>query len=260
MTTIQDIAELIEASAPRQLAEEWDNVGLLVGDGRRPARRIMTCLTITPGSAAEAVREKADLVVTHHPLPFRPLKRLTSGTPEGRMLLDLIEAHVAVYSAHTAFDSAAKGINQQLAQGLGLAQIEPIVPGDELSGSGRMGRLQTPQTLAELVERVKAFLAIEHLQYVGDDAHQVRKLGIACGSGGDFLDAAQSKGCDCLLTGETRFHTALAAEAQGVGLILAGHFASERFALVQLAGWLDEWLPGVHVWPSRSERDPVRWA
>jgi dinuclear metal center YbgI/SA1388 family protein len=260
VTTIQDVAELIDSSAPRQLAEEWDNVGLLVGNGRRPARRVMTCLTITPDSAAEAVCEKADLIVTHHPLPFRPLQRLTTGTPEGRMLLDLIEAQVAIYSAHTAFDSAAEGINQQLAQGLGLAQIEPIVPGEELPGSGRLGQFDSPQTLAKLVERVKAFLAIEHLQYVGDNARQVRKLGIACGSGGDFLDAALSNGCDCLLTGETRFHTALAAEAQGIALILAGHFASERFALVQLAAWLAERLPGVQVWASHSERDPIRWA
>ena len=92
MPTIAAIAEFLEHFAPARLAAEWDNVGLLVGDRAAEARRIMTCLTVTPDSVAEAVAEQADLIVTHHPLPFRPLRRLTSDTPEGRSLLSLIAA------------------------------------------------------------------------------------------------------------------------------------------------------------------------
>src|SRR5207244_6707588 len=129
-----------------------------------------TCLTITPDAAAEAVRERADLIVTHHPLPFRPLKRLTADQPAGRILLDLIRAGVAVYSPHTAFDSAAAGINQQLAEGLGLGDTTPLVAAEGLPaslGTGRWGSFAQKQTLAQIAARLKHFLKISGLQSVG---------------------------------------------------------------------------------------------
>ena len=98
MLEFEAIIAFLELLAPPRLAEEWDNVGLLVGDRGREAHRVMTCLTLTPDTAAEAVQEKADLVVAHHPLPFRSLKRLTTETTPGRLLLDLIAAQIAVYS------------------------------------------------------------------------------------------------------------------------------------------------------------------
>ncbi|MFH1266373.1 MAG: Nif3-like dinuclear metal center hexameric protein, partial [Planctomycetota bacterium] len=115
MHTVKVIAEFLDQFAPHRLAEEWDNVGLLVGDSSGRVNRVMTCLTITPATAAEAIEAETDLIVTHHPLPFRPLKRLTTDTPTGRVLLDLIAGRIAVYSPHTAFDSAEEGINQRLA-------------------------------------------------------------------------------------------------------------------------------------------------
>jgi len=113
---LSTICDFLDQFAPPVLAAEWDNVGLLVGDRTQKVERVLTCLTITPAVAAEAIRERADLIVTHHPLPFRPLKRLTADEPAGRLLLDLIRAGVAIHSPHTAFDSAAAGINQQLAE------------------------------------------------------------------------------------------------------------------------------------------------
>ena len=89
MYSVADVAQFLEEFAPAALAEEWDNVGLLVGRYDQKVARVMTCLTITPASAAESIDERADLVVSHHPLPFRPLKRLTGDTSEGRLLLDL---------------------------------------------------------------------------------------------------------------------------------------------------------------------------
>src|SRR5215204_4410218 len=112
MLTLAAVCEFLDVFAPPILAAEWDNVGLLVGDRSQRVERVLTCLTITPAVAGEAIRERADLIVTHHPLPFRPLKRLTADDPTGRLLLDLIRAGVAVHSPHTAFDSAAAGINQ----------------------------------------------------------------------------------------------------------------------------------------------------
>jgi dinuclear metal center YbgI/SA1388 family protein len=126
MTTVADLITALEAFAPRALAAEWDNVGLLLGDAAAPVQRVMTCLTVTPDSVAEAVETQTNLIVSHHPVLFRPTKRLTTATPEGRMLLNLVQAGVAVYSPHTAFDNCAGGINDLLAQKLGLTGVGPL--------------------------------------------------------------------------------------------------------------------------------------
>jgi putative NIF3 family GTP cyclohydrolase 1 type 2 len=230
MPTVGDIANRLEQLAPLAGAEEWDNVGLLVGDRARPVARLMTCLTITPTTAAEAIAQRAELVVVHHPLPFRPLTRVTTDTTVGRLLWDLIGAGVCVYSAHTAFDSAEQGINELWAARLGMRDISPLIPansadGEVALGAGRYGTLP---------------------------------FGVACGSGGSLLDAARANGCDCLITGEANFHACLEAEANGIGLILCGHYASERFAMERLAEVLASDFPDVDVWASRNECDPLR--
>jgi dinuclear metal center YbgI/SA1388 family protein len=257
MTDVETIADFLEQFAPRRLAEDWDNVGLLVGDRSRTVERLMTCLTITPSTAAEAVDAGVDLLVTHHPLPFRPLKRLTSDTPGGRMLLELIAARIAVYSPHTAFDSASQGINQRLAEGLGLESIEPLVPDEEGLGTGRWGFLAQSLTLDGLLERTARFLSLERVQYVGELGQPLGSVAVACGSAGELLAPARELGCEAMLVGETRFHTCLDAEAAGVALLLPGHFASERFAVECLADVLARQFPDLEVWPARRERDPV---
>lgn len=272
MPTIADVTGFFELYTPLRLAEEWDNVGLLVGDPQGPLQRLMTCLTITPATAAEAIRERAELVVAHHPLPFQPLKRITRETPEGRLLWDLIGARVAVFSPHTAFDSAAEGINQRLAEGLELSQIAPLRPmhaqGETAAaqpdaagalGAGRLGNLKAPRTVAQLGQRLKRLLKVENIQSVGEPERPLRRVAVACGSAGEFLGIAAEQGCDCLVTGETRFHTCLEAEARGVALLLVGHYASERFGVEALADVLAQQFPGITCWASRDERDPLRW-
>ncbi len=259
MLSVKTVAAFLEAFAPSRLAEDWDNVGLLVGRSDASVRRAMTCLSITPATAAEAIRRQADLIVAHHPLPFAAMKRLTSETTAGRLLLDLIAARTAVYSPHTAFDSAAEGINQRLATGLGLRGVVPLLPQAEGQGAGRWGWLEEPLALGKLAGRVQDFLAIERLQVVGEPERTVRTAAVACGAAGELLPAARSAGCDCMILGETRFHTCLEAEACGLGLILPGHFASERFAVECLAAVLSRQFPTLEIWASRDERDPLRW-
>jgi dinuclear metal center YbgI/SA1388 family protein len=120
MFTVATVVQFLEQWAPPELAADWDNVGLLLGDRDAEVQRLMTCLTVTPDTAAEAIEAGAQLIVTHHPILFRPLKRLTTATAEGRLLLPLVRAGVAVYSPHTAFDNAPGGINEVLAQRLEL--------------------------------------------------------------------------------------------------------------------------------------------
>jgi dinuclear metal center YbgI/SA1388 family protein len=126
MQTVAAIIDYLEQFAPSSLAANWDNVGLLLGERTAAVERLMTCLTVTPESAAEAVAERVQLIISHHPILFRPVKRLTDATPEGRMLLALARASVAVYSPHTAFDNTRDGINDLLARRLGLRDIRPL--------------------------------------------------------------------------------------------------------------------------------------
>ncbi len=290
MPTIAQVVDTLNLFAPAELAEPWDNVGLLVGSSDWPASKIMTCLTVTPTTVTEAVSRGAHLIVSHHPLPFHPLRTVTDDTTVGRLLLQLITAGIGVYSAHTAFDSADAGINQHLAIGLGLQEIKPLIPtstptipkptsssqstrtfkphadgktdtiysGTADSGAGRLGWLGESLTLAEMANRVKTFLDIGSVQVVGVEDQQISRVAIACGSGGSFLKQAIRQNCDCLVTGEATFHVCLEAEANGVGLVLPGHFASERFALVALADYLSEQLADIDVWASQTERDPLR--
>jgi dinuclear metal center YbgI/SA1388 family protein len=273
MPTVATIAAFLEEVAPVRLAEDWDNVGLLVGDRSRNVRKLMTCLTVTPESAAEAIEAKADLIVTHHPMPFRTVQRLTSDTTVGRLLLELIAARVALYSPHTAFDSARQGVNQRLAEGLGLRGITPLLRrpenpcnhetpphcngGESAEGTGRCGRLEEPLTLADLAQRLKLFLNIERLQLVGQPQQPVRTVAIGCGAADELLEAARANNCDAMVLGEARFHTCLEAQATGIALLLPGHFASERFAVECLAKVLAGQFPEIEVWASRRESDPI---
>ena len=230
MRTVADVTEFLHTYAPPRLAAEWDNVGLLVGDPRQPVDRLMTCLTITPESAGEAVDAGVRLIVTHHPLPFKALQRITSDSVSGNMLLRLIGAGTAIYSAHTAFDSAAEGINQMWAEALSLNRIGFLnEPADQSQlGSGRVGILQDPIGLDDLIQRTANTVGATDPRRVGKPDQQNSKVAFACGSGGSFLDAVRRKGCDAMITGEAPFHTCLEAESLGIGLGLLGHYWSER--------------------------------
>lgn len=271
MSTIQDVARILETLAPSALAEEWDNVGLLIGNSAAEVGRVMTCLTLTPDVAEEAIEKRVELIVSHHPILFRPVQRLTADSYDGRMLLDLIAARVAVYSPHTGYDSAKEGINQQLAELFDLSDIAPLRPlhtgesdhvpaTSETIGSGRFGRLPEPVRLAEFNQLVKQRLHLDVLQLAGDEQATVECVGIACGSAAEFLPDAARNNCQVLLTGEARFHSALEAASLGVNLVLVGHYASERPAVERLAEMIADGLSQLTVWPSESESDPLQWA
>ena len=260
MTRIENLADFMETVAPPRLAEDWDNVGLLVGDPKLPAQRVMTCLTVTPDTAAEAIEQRAQLIVTHHPLPFRPFKQLTTDNVAGKLLWDLIGAGISIYSPHTSFDSARQGINQSLAERLKLTNIRPLIPildEPESLGAGRIGEA-SDLSFDGFARRVKSTFGLPHLQLV--EGSSVSQVAIACGSGGSFLESAHRAGCDTFVTGETSFHTCLDAQAKGMGLILVGHYSSERFAVEQLAERLSAQFPDIQVWASSQERDPLNWA
>ena len=263
---IQHVCQFLESFAPLRLAEEWDNVGLIAGDRQAKVSKVMTCLTVTAETVDEAIAQKADLIVSHHPLPFRPIKKLTTDNVPSELLWKLAKAGVSIYSPHTAFDSAAEGINQSLATKMSVNELKPLAvamdqpeKAEQLLGSGRYGKLTKPMKLSELLQKVKSEFQLPQLSFVGDDDRNVTKIAFACGSGGSFLDKAVRVGCDAMVTGEATFHTCLDAKAKGVALVLLGHYSSERFAIEQLADRLQGEFKALKVWASVAERDPIRF-
>jgi dinuclear metal center YbgI/SA1388 family protein len=367
MTTVADLARWLEGFAPRALAESWDNVGLLWGDPDVEIGSIMTCLTVTARTAAEALEHGAGAIVSHHPILFKPVKSIRADLAESGHLWSLARGNVAVLSPHTSFDNTVGGINDGLALRLGLTDVRGLKPSAETEetdklvlfvpeerreavlaaaflagagrigayeecsfttsghgsffgmdgthpsvgqagrresvaesrvelvcpraksagvvaairrvhpyeepaidvyplrevrmrqpGVGRVGRLAKPERLGELARRVVRELGTTAVQFVGDPERWVETLAIVCGAGDDFLGDAGKAGADALLTGEARFHRGLEAEALGVGLIVAGHHATERPGVEDLAKRIAEAFPALVVWASRTEADPFQ--
>jgi len=260
------ILQVLNDIAPIRLAELWDNVGLLVGDRQATVRTVMTCLTVTPEVVKEAVQRQVQLIVTHHPIPFKPLSKITSDSTTGRMLLGLIGSGIAVYSAHTAFDSASLGINAMLAEMLGLSRVKPLEPivgsPDESVGSGRYGYLPEAIPLAAFAFTAAQLVKAPHFRAVdtgvSDSSSRVSKVAIACGSGGSFVGAAKRHGCDTLVTGEATFHACLEAKASDLNLVLVGHYWSERFAMERMATTIESKFDGLIVFASGCDVDPLK--
>lgn len=279
-----DLINALERACPASLAEGWDNVGFLVGSRDTEIKSVMTCLTVSPNTVEEAVSCGADLIISHHPFPFRAEKRWTDDAPTGALLLRLIRGGVSVLSPHTAHDSAFWGVNRQLAEIFSLTCVRPLVPGDlaadasmldgvdaavpsklhsELGnplGGGRIGNFREPVTLGDFIKTVRKLLRQESLTFVGDPACSLSTLAIGCGAADSFVTDAARAGADVLLLGEARFHSALLAEQLGMALVLPGHYATERFAMETMASRLASVFPELTVWASRSEYDPIRYA
>lgn len=259
--TVAELVASLDRRFPPRLAEPWDNTGLLLGRRSQPVERLLTCLTLTPDVAEEAIEAGVDLIVTHHPILFTGAKRLTGDKPDSAALLDLIAAGVCVYSPHTAFDSAADGINAWLSRGLELTNVVPITADESepAIGSGRIGRLPQPTKLADLAASLAKLTGQRGLHRVGDRSRPVEVVAIACGAAGSMMGDAIAAGAEAFVTGEIRFHDALEARSNGLALLVPGHYATERPAVEWLAGELGEEFPSLHCEASRRESDPLVW-
>jgi len=254
------ILNVLQRIAPLEFAESWDNVGLLVGNRNRDISSAMTCLTLTNTTLEEAVESKAELVICHHPVPFKPLAKITDDTTTGKLLLRAIESGIAIYSPHTAWDNAKTGINQQLADILKLEKVKPLQnfasepSNDDSVGVGRYGLLPNSLSILGVLDRLGVAIPELCARHTHNADHCVSKVGIVCGSGGSMLSLVARRGCDAMLTGEATYHQCLEAESLGIAMIMLGHHASESFAMKELASQLHSILPEIRVIASQWER------
>ena len=365
---IQDLVGLVNTFWPPSLAEEWDNVGLQVGDPTAELKRVLVCLDPTEAALEAARNAGAQALFSHHPLIFRPLKNLTPADETGRVLLAAVRAGIAVLSAHTNLDRAAEGLNDWLARRLGLqgalplatgsgdlvklvvfipagyeeavaealfragaghvgeydrcsfrtsgtgtfrpgpgtapflgeagrteqareVRLETILPRAQVSraverltrahpyeevaydliplanrrpdvGLGRIGRLSAPLPLGEFAARTREALDARSLRLVGDPARPVAKVAVCGGSGASLLGEALRQGADVLVTGDVKYHEARQAESQGLALVDAGHFATERLmvgeAVARLQGAAGDQGLNIEFIAMQGEEDPFR--
>lgn len=246
MVTCQAVMAAMERIAPRRLAEDWDNPGLLVGSPKKETDRILVCLDVREETAARAAAEGFGIIVSHHPVLFHGLRKLRTDLPDGRLLAALLRADAAVFAAHTNLDSAAGGVNDALAARIGLdgETLAPLAADAETEGLGRVGRLAERMDIEAFIARVKAGLGISTLRLVRGGARAVRKVGLCSGSGADFIERAAFLGCDAFVTGDVRYHDAQRAAALGIHVLDAGHFATEQPAVERLAARLRAELSG----------------
>ncbi|MEV6375509.1 Nif3-like dinuclear metal center hexameric protein [Micromonospora musae] len=258
------VAEL-ERRYPPVWAEEWDRVGLVLGEPSAPVRRVLCVVDVVPETVAEALDAAVDMIVAHHPLLLRGVSSVAPTTYKGRIVHQLIRAGVALYVAHTNADVAAPGVSDALAARFGLTGLRPLRPAAPGSpaygpgrGFGRVGELPSPMTLAELTRHAAAVLPATSwgVRAAGDPGRTVRTLAVSGGSGDAFLGDATAAGADALLTADLRHHPAgehLAAD--GAALLDAAHWATERPWLDDLAALLRE-TTGVETLVSDLDTDP----
>lgn len=262
MPFVNDILSHLAIEAPLELAESWDNVGLLLGDRAANVSKVMTCLTVSESTVHEAIAQQAHLVVSHHPMPFRPLQRIETSDPTGQCLWLLARAGISVYSPHTAWDNAPMGINQMLAEIISLEAITPLVPKNLPHlpglGTGRVGSVAAAISIESLLQRLEQRLGVLDCQVTAIPSAMVKRVAIVCGSGASLLNEASKAGCDTFLTGEATYHQSLEALHRGISLLCIGHHTSERFAMDQLAQRLQSKFPLLEVWASKNEFDPVQ--
>ena len=254
MTTVADILAFLDTLAPRSLKMDWDNCGLLCGRPGREVHRILVALDPFDTVIDEAIRVKADLLVTHHPLIFRNgLMAVNEDTEAGRCVLKLVENGIAAINAHTNLDIAPGGINDVLAQTLGLNGIETI--GEE--GLLRRGTVPA-QPLPQFLAHVKQALGCDGLRYV-DGGRPVATVAVGGGACADEMEEALSAGCDTFVTSDVKYNQFRTAFQLGLNLIDAGHFHTENPAMPVLRDRLQAAFPEVEVLFSDSHRDCMKF-
>lgn len=257
MTTVQQVYEVMQRLAPPELAEHWDNPGLLVDCGGN-VRRVLVTLDITPEVVEEAAAKQCTIIVAHHPVIFDPLKKLG---PQD-VPFQLVRVGISAICMHTNLDAAAGGVNEVLADIFGMQDPEPFA-----GGCGRVGSIE-PITVPQLARKAQQELAARcNAPDVGpavqvkfaDTGKPVQRLAVISGAGGSLFEDALAVGADCLLTGEANHHHACDAKRLGLSLIAAGHYATEFPVTAAVAEKLRAALPGVEVLVSTANKDPYTY-
>lgn len=250
---ISDAIKILNEWAPEETAQEWDNVGLLIGSERTELSGILVALDVTEMVVKEAVEKDSNLVVTHHPIIFDPLYRLKSNEYPASVVIDIIKNDISVYSMHTNLDAVKGGVNDQFAKKLNLTEVEPI--GNDTAGHlGRIGTVAEKIKLSDFLDMIQEVLEVEALKYQGNLEDNIKNVAICSGSGGSFLESVIELGADVFVSSDFKHSHWLQAKNR-INLIDAGHYESEKVILDLIVSQLKSGLGSSNISITRSEAE-----
>lgn len=262
MATVKEIESFLFSKAPKELAMDWDNVGLLVGFPDREVKKILVALDITHEVVEEAREMGSELIVAHHPVmncAWEKVQTVRSDTVQGGILIQMLTGGISGICMHTNLDAVEGGVNDALAQRLGLTDLEQLHPDGmdpqgRAYGIGRIGTVTGFDGAAAFARFVREALNANglRLEDAGKPVHRVAVGGGACG--GMFSDAVD-RGCDTFVTADVKYDVFLSARAMGINLIDAGHFSTENVVCPILAQWLKGAYPKTEIFLSQRHKE-----
>ena len=262
MVRVREVVEVVLSAYPQSLAEDWDTgIGLTCGDPDDVVTRVLLAVDADAVTIDEAIGSGAEMLLTHHPLLFRPIQTVAAGTAKGSLVHRMIRSGVAHFAAHTNADTAVGGVNDALASALGLTGIRPLVPhpgGD--TGSGRVGTLPSPMTLRAFAAHAASRLpaTVTGVRAAGDPDRPISTVAICGGAGDSYLPAAAAAGADVYLTSDLRHHVVgeFVADPANPAVVDVAHWAGEWPWLAQAAAVITAALPELTVEVSNTRTDP----
>lgn len=259
MTKVKDIISAIEKVAPRQLQEDYDNAGYQVGNPEDEVTKVISTLDVTEATVDRAIAQGAQLIVSHHPLLFRPIRRITPADYISRTVIKAIQHGITIYAAHTNLDNAYMGVNYRIAEKLAMKDVRPLatlsaektsgIDHAERFGSGVIGQLCQPCHASELISIIRETFMSNclrtNLSTLGHPDRLIKTIALCGGSGADFIREAERQKADAYLTGEIGYHNFFGHD--GILLIEAGHFETEQYTRDLLRDIIVEAHPNITV-------------
>lgn len=245
-----ELIQILRKQADESYACSWDNVGLLVGNMEKDIKKVYIALDASDEAVEEAAAEKADLLLTHHPLIFQGMKRITEQDFIGRRVIAMIRADICYYAMHTNFD--IMGMAELAASRIRLRDAVPLevtcVEDDGTAqGIGRAGELEKDMRLSACCELVKSAFELQHVKVFGNPEQTVRRAAICPGAGKSDVQYALRAGADVYITGDIDHHTGIDAAACGMAVIDAGHYGIEHIFIAYMAEYLREQVPELEI-------------
>lgn len=241
--TLEKLEKEIESRYPRRNAEEWDNVGLIIGDKNQEITGIVLTVDVDMQSIEIAIREGANLIISHHPMIFTGIKKIDYSSTYGRKIKKIIQNNINVYSLHTNIDSTIGGLNDYILSEIGVSNSKILCKGkNEDFGIGRYYKLEESVTIEEYVEKIKNLLKLEEVKlYLGNDGlKKCHKVALINGSGAEMWKSAKFYGCNLLITSDVKYHVAFDAVEEGLSILDIGHYESEKLFIKLLEKKLKE--------------------
>ncbi|MBQ9608320.1 MAG: Nif3-like dinuclear metal center hexameric protein [Lachnospiraceae bacterium] len=242
----KDIVDILDRQSPPEYALDWDNVGLLVGRRDKEVKKLLLVLDVTKEVCSYAVEQGFDMIVSHHPMIFKSVKRVNDSSVLGEKILSLAEAGICCYAMHTNFDTKG-GMGREAAKRLSLKNTEVLDETLNGEGIGEVGMLDSAVSLIDYAAHVKNVFGLNNVMIYGDKQTKLEKIAISPGSGKSVIGEAIKKHADCLITGDIGHHDGIDAVEAGLTIIDASHYGIEKLFMDYMYNYLKDFMPDVYM-------------